>query len=111
MAGILGLTTARAVVAGARAPRLDHVYNRAINRRIWMNVGGVPAHKDVQQHREGRMTGMLEPGVVLVRGSATGFAQEIMVGRHKLLMDEPTSAGGTDTGPGPYDLILAALGA
>jgi len=57
------------------------------------------------------MLGTVEPGVVLVRGLATGFAQQITAGRHQLLADEPTSAGGTDTGPGPYDLLLAALGA
>ncbi|HZI21701.1 MAG TPA: hypothetical protein VFD76_04270 [Gemmatimonadales bacterium] len=51
-----------------------------------------------------------EAGVVLVRGSARGFAQVITAGRHHFRADEPTSAGGTDTGPGPYDLLLAALG-
>lgn len=48
---------------------------------------------------------------VLVRGSGSGFAQEIMAGPHRLAADEPTDAGGTDTGPSPYDLLLAALGA
>jgi uncharacterized OsmC-like protein len=48
---------------------------------------------------------------VIVRGGGTGFAQEITVGRHRLSSDEPTTAGGTDTGPDPYDLLLAALGA
>ena len=57
------------------------------------------------------MAATTEPGVVLVRGSALGFAQEITVGRHHLPADEPASAGGTDTGPNPYDLLLAALGA
>jgi uncharacterized OsmC-like protein len=50
-----------------------------------------------------------KPGVV-VRGSATGFAQVVHAGRHRLTADEPVSAGGTDTGPSPYDLLLAALG-
>ena len=48
---------------------------------------------------------------VVVRGSAAGFAQEIHAGRHRIVADEPASAGGTDTGPSPYDLLLAALGA
>jgi putative redox protein len=47
---------------------------------------------------------------VTVHGSAAGFAQEISVGRHRLTGDEPTSAAGTDTGPTPYDFLLAALG-
>jgi putative redox protein len=46
-----------------------------------------------------------------VRGSAAGFAQEIHAGRHRIHADEPLSAGGTDTGASPYDLLLAALGA
>ena len=51
-----------------------------------------------------------EPGTVVVTGGAAGFAQRISAGPHLLLGDEPTSAGGTDTGPSPYDLLLAALG-
>lgn len=52
-----------------------------------------------------------EQGVVIVRGGAEGFAQEITAGRHRLIADEPVSTGGTDLGPEPYDLLLAALGA
>jgi uncharacterized OsmC-like protein len=48
---------------------------------------------------------------VVVRGSAAGFAQEIVAGRHRLTADEPVAAGGADTGPTPYDFLLAALGA
>ena len=49
-------------------------------------------------------------GWVVVRGAATGFAQEISIGAHRLRGDEPTAAGGTNTGPTPYDLLLAGLG-
>jgi len=52
-----------------------------------------------------------EEGIVIVRGAASGFAQEIIAGRHRLTSDEPVRSGGTDTGPAPYDLLLAALGA
>jgi putative redox protein len=48
---------------------------------------------------------------VVVEGSAAGFAQQVTVDGHRLLADEPRAVGGTDTGPGPYDLLLAALGA
>src|SRR5205814_9701331 len=48
---------------------------------------------------------------VTVRGGVSGFAQEIVAGRHRLTADEPEAAGGTDTGPPPYDLLVAALGA
>jgi putative redox protein len=47
---------------------------------------------------------------VVVRGTGRGFAQEISAGRHSLSADEPIPNGGTDTGPTPYDLLLAALG-
>ena len=47
---------------------------------------------------------------VVVRGGAAGFAQQIQVGAHQLSADEPIKSGGTDTGPSPYDLLLAALG-
>jgi putative redox protein len=53
-----------------------------------------------------------EPGEVVVRETRHGtFQQEITAGTHHFLADEPTAAGGLDSGPGPYDLLLAALGA
>jgi putative redox protein len=50
------------------------------------------------------------PREVIVRGGAVGFAQEIVVGPHRLVADEPTAAGGSDAGPNPYDLLLVSLG-
>ena len=50
------------------------------------------------------------PNEVVVNGTGVGFAQQITAGEHHLMCDEPESVGGTDIGPGPYDLLLAALG-
>jgi uncharacterized OsmC-like protein/alpha/beta superfamily hydrolase len=53
-----------------------------------------------------------ESGVVLVAETREGkFTQSITIGNHQLHADEPASAGGTDAGPSPYDLLLAGLGA
>jgi putative redox protein len=48
---------------------------------------------------------------VVTTGPADGFAQSISVDHYRLIADEPVSAGGTGTGPTPYDLLAAALGA
>lgn len=39
------------------------------------------------------------------------FQQSIALGRHHLVADEPTKMGGLDSGPSPYQLLLAGLGA
>ena len=48
--------------------------------------------------------------VVTVRGLASGFAQTVEMRSHHLTADEPVEFGGTDTGPTPYELLVAALG-
>jgi uncharacterized OsmC-like protein/pimeloyl-ACP methyl ester carboxylesterase len=52
------------------------------------------------------------PRNVVVRETRDSkFQQTILTGPHRLLADEPVSAGGEDSGPGPYDFLLASLGA
>jgi putative redox protein len=54
----------------------------------------------------------LPHGQVLVRESGDGpFGQHIAAGRHVLTADEPEDYGGHDTGPSPYEYLLAGLGA
>jgi putative redox protein len=54
----------------------------------------------------------LGSGQVEVAETGTGrYANIIRAGTHELTADEPTSLGGGDRGPGPYDFLLAALGA
>ncbi|MGB8208994.1 MAG: OsmC family protein [Mycobacterium sp.] len=50
-------------------------------------------------------------GTVTVTETSTGtYTQQITAGRHQLAADEPQPIG-ADSGPTPYDLLLAALGA
>ncbi|MGY3622884.1 bifunctional alpha/beta hydrolase/OsmC family protein [Bradyrhizobium sp. USDA 10063] len=52
------------------------------------------------------------PRHVVVRETRDSkFQQIVTVGPHRLLADEPATVGGEDSGPGPYDLVLAGLGA
>ena len=55
------------------------------------------------------MTNNNTPDIV-VRGDADSFKQEIIAGKHRLVADEPVSAGGGDAGPDPYEYLLASLG-
>ncbi|MDE5462448.1 MULTISPECIES: bifunctional alpha/beta hydrolase/OsmC family protein [unclassified Bradyrhizobium] len=49
--------------------------------------------------------------VVVQETRKSKFNQVVSVGPHRLVADEPVAAGGEDAGPGPYDLLLAGLGA
>jgi putative redox protein len=42
---------------------------------------------------------------------AHGYAQRITTTGHEFTADEPEKRGGTNTGPSPFDLMLASLGA
>jgi putative redox protein len=63
-----------------------------------------------------RGAGVAEPaaasGTVVVTGAGEGlFPQLISAHGHRMRADEPVEAGGSDSGPGPYDFLLAGLGA
>ena len=54
----------------------------------------------------------LEDGLVTVEETGEGrFTQAVRTGRHVLVADEPPAVGGDDRGPGPYEYLLAGLGA
>ena len=52
---------------------------------------------------------MPEEGIV-VRSGHGKFGTEVHTPAHRFVADEPRSYGGDDSGPTPYDLLLAALG-
>jgi putative redox protein len=53
-----------------------------------------------------------EPRLVQVQETRQSKLQQVVsVGPHRLTADEPVSVGGQDSGPNPYEFLLAGLGA
>lgn len=50
-------------------------------------------------------------GVLVAETGEGKFQNYVRSGSHRLLTDEPTSVGGLDSGPSPYDFLAVALGA
>lgn len=53
----------------------------------------------------------MSAAVVVSENGNGRYQQTVIAGQHQLLADEPISMGGDDTGPTPFDFIMAGLGA
>ena len=116
---IVGIDNATRIFVAAKHPKsfvslagADHLVS---DRRDSAYVADVIAawasrYLEARKPDEARLPG--DPRSVVVRETRNGkFQQSVTVGPHHLLADEPVAAGGNDTGPGPYDFLLAGLGA
>ena len=52
----------------------------------------------------------VDQGELLVVEQDGKFAQDVYTGKHHFRADEPSTYGGKDSGPSPYEFLLAALG-
>jgi len=110
---IVGIDNAAKIFTAAKHPKsfvslddADHLLTRAEDSAYAAEVLAAWASRYLEKQA-------LEPvpGVRVVEAGQGKLSQDIFVGRHRLRADEPESAGGNDTGPSPYDLLVAALGA
>ncbi len=114
----VGIDNASEIFLAAKHPKsfvslagADHLLSRRSDAAYVANVIAAWAERYLDMP-QARPQSAAEAGTVVVSETRQGrFQQEITVGAHRLLADEPVGAGGLDSGLGPYDLLLAALGA
>jgi uncharacterized OsmC-like protein/fermentation-respiration switch protein FrsA (DUF1100 family) len=113
---VVGIENASAIFAAAQHPKsfvsldtADHLLSKREDAIYAADVVAAWASRYLPVAEE---VAALPPGVVEVSETGTGrLTQYARAGRHLLIADEPIAAGGDDAGPGPYDYLLAALGA
>ena len=116
---VVGLENASAIFMAARHPKsfitlygADHLLTKREDAVYVAEVLSAWASRYIVGSVGARDGSAIEPGVVSVRETRQGkFQQDVRVGQHRFHVDEPEAQGGADTGPGPYDLLAAALGA
>ena len=115
---LVGIDNASHIFAAAKHPKsfvslagADHLLSQKSDAIYVANVIAAWAERYLDAPAAMAQT-EAETGTVLVRETGGGkFQQEILSGPHRFLADEPVKVGGLDSGPGPYDLLLAGLGA
>jgi uncharacterized OsmC-like protein/alpha-beta hydrolase superfamily lysophospholipase len=114
----VGIENAAHIFAAAKHPKsfvslddADHLLSRRSDAAYVANVIAAWAERYLDMTPTVKQDDPA-PGTVMVTETGQGkFQQAIAVGPHRFLADEPVKVGGFDSGPGPYDLLLAGLGA
>jgi len=114
---VVGIDQASRIFAAARHPKsfvslddADHLLTRPADSAWAASVIATWASRFVPEPPPPRVRADPQEVVVTETGAST-FATWVQAGPHGLRADEPAEVGGTDTGPTPYGLLLAALGA
>lgn len=116
----VGIDNATKIFVAAKHPKsfvsldhADHLLTKPADALYAADVIAAWASRYVDAAKPAKAMDLPEaPRQVVVRETRKSkFNQTISVGPHRLVADEPVAAGGEDAGPGPYDFLLAGLGA
>ncbi|MGA8256671.1 MAG: alpha/beta fold hydrolase [Nocardioides sp.] len=112
----VGIDNAAAIYAAARHPKsfisldgADHLLTNRADAAFVASMIRTWVERYLEPEAEPDVTAATD-AVVVAETGAGGFINQVVTGRHRFVMDEPTSVGGEDAGPNPYDLLGAALG-
>ena len=114
----VGIENAGKIFSAAKHPKsfvslddADHLLSRKVDAIYVANVLGAWAARYLGDLETAAAPKAKEGTVVVAETGEGRFTQAIAAGPHRLRADEPESYGGLDSGPSPYDLVLAGLGA
>jgi uncharacterized OsmC-like protein/alpha/beta superfamily hydrolase len=116
---IVGIDNASRIFLAAKHPKsfvsladADHLLSRRSDAMYAAHVIAAWAERYLAPAPQPAAAADAEPRSVVVTETGAGkFQQAVTAGPHRFTADEPVSVGGLDSGPGPYDLLIAALGA
>ncbi len=117
----VGIDNAAQIYGAAKHPKsflslddADHLLSRKADAVYIAEVLAAWAGRyvdDGELEEQAEDVGQGEFAVTVQETGPGRFTQRITAGRHVFGADEPAAYGGDDTGPTPYDLLLASLGA
>ncbi|MBR0775072.1 OsmC family protein [Bradyrhizobium diazoefficiens] len=116
----VGIDNATRIFVAAKHPKsfvsldhADHLLSKPADALYAADVIAAWASRYIDAAKPARAMDLAEqPRKVVVQETRKSkFSQLVTVGPHHLVADEPIAAGGEDAGPGPYDFLLAGLGA
>lgn len=115
---VVGIENANAIFTRAKHPKsfvsldmADHFLSRASDADYAASVIAGWAERILPEISDGDDDARPQRGVRVRETGASPLQNRIRAGAHRLTADEPLEVGGGDTGPNPYDLLAAALGA